>query len=80
MLLIIFYALLVITPLVIKIVKNSKKIVFVSHFDPNFVKKIMYFFAAFLYAEIKIFVDFFLNKEFISLLIVLLNIILKINE
>ena len=51
-----------------------------NRFNSNSVKKIMYFFVAFFYIEIKIFVGFFLNKEFMSLLIILLNIILKINE
>ena len=80
MLLITFYTLLIITFLVIKIVKDFEKIVFVSRFNLNFIKKVMYFFAIFLCAEIKIFVDFFLNKKFINFLIILLNIFLKISE
>ena len=78
--LITFYALLIITPPVVKIIKNFKKIVFVSRFDFDFVKKVVYSFAVFLYIEIRIFVNFFLNKKFINFLIILLNIILKINE
>ena len=80
MLLIIFYALLIIISLVIKIVKDSEKIIFVNRFDFDFVKKIVYFFAVFLYVEIKIFVDFFLNKKLVSFLIIFLNIILKMSE
>ena len=75
-----FYALLIITPSVMKIVKNLKKIVSVSRFDPDPAKKVVYFFATFLYAGIKVFVDFFLNRESVNFLIILLNIILKINE
>ena len=69
-----------ITSLVVKIIKNLKKVVFVSRFDFDFIKKVVYFFVAFLCVEIKIFVDFFLNKKFMSLFVILLNIILKINE
>ena len=63
-----------------KIVKDLEKIVFVNRFDFNPVKKVIYFFIAFLYIEIKIFVNFFLNKEFISFLIILLSIVLRISE
>ena len=80
MLLITFCALLVIIFLVIKTVKNSEKIVFVNRFDSDLVKKVIYFFVAFFCVKVKIFVDFFLNKELVSLLIILLNIILKVNE
>ena len=80
MILITFYALLMITSFVIKIIKDPEKVVFVNRFDFNFIKKVVYFFATFLYIEIKVFVGFFLNKEFISFLIILLNIVLKINE
>ena len=80
MILIIFYALLMIIFFVVNVVKDSEKIIFVNHFDLDFIKKVVYFFAAFLCPEIKIFVDFFLNKKFVSFLIILLNIILKINE
>ena len=68
--LITFYALLMIISLVIKIIKDFEKIVFVSRFDFNLIKKVVYFFVTFLYVEIKISVDFFLNKEFISFLII----------
>ena len=80
MLLITFYALLVITFLFVKIVKDFEKIVFVSRSDSDFIKEIMYFFATFLYVEIKIFVDFFLNRELVNFLIIFLNIILKMNK
>ena len=82
-LLITFYTLLMITLLIIKavkIVKNLEKIIFVSRSNPDLIKKVVYFFAAFLCVGIRIFVDFFLNKKFVSLLIILLNIILKINR
>ena len=69
-----------ITSPVIKVVKDSEKVVFVNCFDFDFVKEVVYSFAAFFYIEIKIFVGFFLNKKFINFLIILLNIILKINE
>ena len=69
-----------ITSFVVKVIKDSEKVVFVSRFDSDFVKKVVYFFVVFLYIEIRVFVDFFLNKEFMSFLIILLNIVLKINE
>ena len=78
--LITFYTLLMITSFVVKVIKDSEKVVFVSRFDSDFVKKVVYFFVVFLYIEIRVFVDFFLNKEFMSFLIILLNIVLKINE
>ena len=80
MLLITFYTLLMIISFVIKVMKNLKKIVFVNRFDLDFIKKIIYFFVIFFYVEIKIFVNFFLNKKLVNFLIILLNIILKINE
>ena len=80
MILMTFCALLMIIFFVVKIVKDFEKVVFVSRFDFNFIKKIVYFFVAFLCVEIKVFVDFFLNKEFMSFLIILLSIVLKINE
>ena len=78
--LITFYTLLIITFFVVKIVKDSKKIVFINRFDSDFIKKVVYFFVIFLCVEIKIFVDFSLNKKFISLLIIFLNIILEMSE
>ena len=80
MLLITFYTLLIIISFVVKVVKDVKKIVFVNRFDFNFIKKIVYFFVVFLCVEIKVFVDLFLNKKFVNFLIILLNIILKINK
>ena len=78
--LITFYTLLIITSFVIKVIKNFEKIISVSHFDFDFVKKVVYFFVTFLYIKIRVFIDFFLNKKSVSFLIILLNIILKINE
>ena len=77
--LMIFCALLMITFFVVKVVENSEKIVFVNRFDLNSIKKIVYFFATFLCVEIKIFIDFSLNKKLVNLLIIFLNIILKMN-
>ena len=79
-LLITFYALLMIIFSIIKIVKDFEKIVFVSRFNLNSIKKVMYFFATFFCVEVKIFVGFFLNKKFVNLLIIFLNIVLKISE
>ena len=78
--LITFYAHLMITLFVVNVVKNFEKIVFVNRFDFNSVKKVVYFFAAFVCVEIKIFVDLFLNKELVSFLIIFLNIVLRMNE
>ena len=78
--LITFYALLIIIPPVVKVIKNPKKVVSVNRSDFNPAKKIVYSFAAFLYAEIRVFVDFFLNKKPMSFLTILLNIVLKINK
>ena len=80
MLLMIFYTLLIIIFFVIKVIKDFEKIIFVSRFDFNFIKKIVYFFIIFFSVEVKIFVDFFLNKEFVSFLIIFLNIVLKVSE
>ena len=80
MILITFYTLLMITPFVVNVVKNSEKVISVSRSDSDSIKEVVYFFTTFLYVEIKIFVDFSLNKELISFLIILLNIVLKINE
>ena len=65
---------------VIKIVKDFEKIVFVNRFNFDFIKKIVYFFAVFLCVEIKIFINFFLNKKFVNFLIIFLNIILRMSE
>ena len=78
--LITFYTLLMITFFIINVVKNLEKVIFVSRFDLNFIKKVVYFFVIFLYVEVRVFIDFFLNKELVSLLIIFLNIILKMNE
>ena len=72
-----------ITPFVIKIVKtvkNPKKVVSVNRFNFNSVKKIVYFFVVFLCVEVRVFIDFFLNKEFVNLLIILLSIVLRMNR
>ena len=80
MLLMTFCALLMIISFVIKIIKDFENVVFVSRFDFDFVKKVVYFFAVFLCVEVRVFVDFFLNKELVSFLVIFLNIVLKINE
>ena len=69
-----------ITSFVVNVIKDFKKIISVSRFDLNFIKKVVYFFVIFLCVEIKVFVDLFLNKKPVSLLIIFLNIILKISE
>ena len=80
MILITFYAFLIIIFFVINVVKDLEKVVFVNYFDFNLIKKVVYFFAAFFCVEIKIFVDLFLNKEFVSFLIIFLNIVLRVSE
>ena len=80
MLLITFYTFIMITFFVVKVVENFKKIVFINRFNFDSVKKVVYFFVAFLCVEIKIFVDFFLNNELVGFLIIFLNIIFKMNE
>ena len=65
---------------IVKSIKDFEKVVFVSRFNPNFVKKVMYFLAIFLYVEIKVFVGFFLNKESMNFLIIFLNIVLRMSE
>ena len=83
MLLMTFYTLLIIISFVmkaVKVVKDSEKVVFVSCFNFNLVKKVVYFFAAFFCVGIKIFVGFFLNKKLVSLLIIFLNIVLKMDR
>ena len=69
-----------ITFFVVKVVKDFEKVIFVSRFNFNLVKKIVYFFAVFFYVEIKVFVGFSLNKKFINLLIIFLSIVLKVSE
>ena len=71
MLLMIFYTFLIILFLIIKAIKDFKKIVFVNCFDFNLVNEVIHFFVAFFCVEIKIFVDFFLNNKLVNFLIII---------